>query len=59
MEKLTSPAPDRDSLNQLPPPIKAMAEPDEIARIVLMLAAETGSNMTGETVICDGGTLLA
>jgi NAD(P)-dependent dehydrogenase (short-subunit alcohol dehydrogenase family) len=39
-------------------PMGRSAEPDEIARVVMFLATDWSSYMTGETVLADGGYLL-
>ncbi len=40
-------------------PLGRAAEPDEIARVVLFLATEWSSFMTGSVVLADGGFVLA
>jgi NAD(P)-dependent dehydrogenase (short-subunit alcohol dehydrogenase family) len=40
-------------------PIKHLGQPREIAEIALMLASESASYMTGQTIVADGGRLLS
>ncbi len=40
-------------------PIGRMGEPDEVARVVLFLASGLANYITGETIVVDGGYLLA
>ncbi len=40
-------------------PLKRLGEPDDIAGAVLFLAAETGSWITGQTIVLDGGGLVS
>ncbi len=40
-------------------PLGRLGEPDDIAGAVLFLAAETGSWMTGQTIVLDGGGLVS
>lgn len=40
-------------------PLKRMGEPDEIARIVLVLASPAADYITGEVIVVDGGYLLS
>ncbi len=40
-------------------PIGRMGEPDEVARVVLFLASGLADYITGETIVVDGGYLLA
>jgi len=39
-------------------PLKRLGEPEDVAAAALYLAAETGSWMTGQTLILDGGGLI-
>jgi NAD(P)-dependent dehydrogenase (short-subunit alcohol dehydrogenase family) len=39
-------------------PLKRFAEAEEIAGVVLLLASNASSYMTGQTIYCDGGVLL-
>jgi 2-deoxy-D-gluconate 3-dehydrogenase len=39
-------------------PVGRMGEPDDIAKVVLFLASEASSYITGHTIVVDGGTLL-
>ncbi len=39
-------------------PLNRIAEPEEIARIALMIASGAGSYMTGQVVVVDGGFLI-
>jgi 3-oxoacyl-[acyl-carrier protein] reductase len=47
----------RESLRQATP-MKRFAEPDEIARVILFLASDEASYMTGTSVNVDGGMIL-
>ena len=38
-------------------PIGRMAEPEEIAKVMVFLASDDASYMTGSCVICDGGMM--
>lgn len=40
-------------------PMKRMGEPDDIATVAVFLASDAARYMTGETVVVDGGKLLA
>ena len=40
-------------------PLKRMGEPDDIGKVVLFLASDMSSYMTGSQIIVDGGVLLA
>lgn len=40
-------------------PIKHLGQPHEIAEIALMLASDSGSYLTGQTIVADGGRLLS
>jgi NAD(P)-dependent dehydrogenase (short-subunit alcohol dehydrogenase family) len=40
-------------------PLGRQAEPDEMARIILFLATDASSYITGSTVIADGGFMLS
>jgi len=40
-------------------PLKRMADPDEIAKVVLFLVSAAADYMTGDTVLVDGGYLLS
>ena len=40
-------------------PIKHLGQPDEIAEVALLLAGDRGSYLTGQTLVVDGGRLLA
>ncbi len=40
-------------------PIKHLGQPREIAEIALMLASDSGSYLTGQTIVVDGGRLLS
>ena len=40
-------------------PIQRIGQPAEIAEVALLIASERGSYMTGQTVVVDGGLLLA
>ncbi len=40
-------------------PIKHLGQPNEIASVALMLASEAGAYITGQTLVVDGGALLA
>ncbi len=40
-------------------PLKRLGEPDDIAGAVLFLVAETGSWITGQTIVLDGGGLVS
>jgi 2-dehydro-3-deoxy-D-gluconate 5-dehydrogenase len=44
-----------EEFKKAPPP---MADPDEVARIVVVLATPLANYMVGETVVVDGGALL-
>jgi NAD(P)-dependent dehydrogenase (short-subunit alcohol dehydrogenase family) len=40
-------------------PVKHLGQPREIAEIALMLASDSGSYVTGQTIVVDGGRLLS
>jgi NAD(P)-dependent dehydrogenase (short-subunit alcohol dehydrogenase family) len=40
-------------------PIKHLGQPVEIAEIALMLASDSSSYLTGQTIVVDGGRLLS
>ena len=40
-------------------PMHRMGEPDDIGKVVLFLASEMSSYMTGTQVVVDGGVLLS
>ena len=40
-------------------PLKRLGEPEDIAAAAVYLAADTGSWMTGQTLVLDGGGLVA
>ena len=40
-------------------PLKRLGEPEDVAAAALYLAADTGSWVTGETIVIDGGGLVA
>ena len=40
-------------------PLRRMAEPDEMAGVVMLLASEAGSYMTGGVYAADGGYLIS
>ena len=40
-------------------PLQRMAEPDEMAGVVMLLASEAGSYMTGGVYAADGGYLIS
>jgi NAD(P)-dependent dehydrogenase (short-subunit alcohol dehydrogenase family) len=40
-------------------PLRRMGQPEEMASVALMLAAETGSYITGSIIVADGGYLLS
>jgi NAD(P)-dependent dehydrogenase (short-subunit alcohol dehydrogenase family) len=40
-------------------PLRRIGEPDDISGIALMLAARAGAYITGQTIVADGGTMIA
>ena len=40
-------------------PLKHLGQPLEIAEVALMLASDSASYLTGQTIIVDGGRLLS
>jgi NAD(P)-dependent dehydrogenase (short-subunit alcohol dehydrogenase family) len=49
------PTPERIAEAKIRIPLERMAEPDEIAKAVLFMASDLASNVTGQTLACDGG----
>jgi NAD(P)-dependent dehydrogenase (short-subunit alcohol dehydrogenase family) len=39
-------------------PLRRIGEPDEIAGAAVFLAAKSGSFMTGQTIVIDGGGMV-
>ena len=40
-------------------PLGRFGDPDEIARAVAFLASDCASNITGTSILCDGGEVMA
>lgn len=50
-----TPTPERLAEARLRIPLERMGQPDEIAKAVLFMASDLASNVTGQTLACDGG----